>query len=201
MDTIPLTLDTNVFDQFVVGCEDRVNRIGPGPGVERRVLDRDLSLEMTEVPAPVTLGDPKRLRGRSSARQVDLAVEAARFDHQRILLPMANAVSQPGGRRILGQRPSVEEDLAKVIEVFVENRNQFRHLQDLPGRGPARHGRGPRNTPRFDAIFIVVFARHALYGTSGGLKRCPVRKGPDERLKIAYLGDPQTILIELPGSR
>ena len=65
MDMIPLTLDTNVFDQFVVGCENRVNRVGPGPGVERRVVDRDLSLEMTEVPAPVTLGDPKCVRGRT----------------------------------------------------------------------------------------------------------------------------------------
>src|SRR6202521_2091241 len=101
---------------------------------------------MPKVDAPEALG-----YAQSVAKGVTLItiqpipiIETVRVDHQRIVLPLAHRITQPGGLRIRGKRTAIGEDLAEYIRGFVENRYQSRQLKDLKGmvsHVDSRHGR------------------------------------------------------------
>src|SRR6266699_3587185 len=59
------------------------------------------------------------------------AIEPGRFDDQCVPIPPANRVSEPGGIRVTGQCPAVQEDLAELAEDFIENYHQVGLLDDL----------------------------------------------------------------------
>src|SRR6266853_165719 len=60
-----------------------------------------------------------------------LAIETGGLNHQSISVPLSHRISEPLRIGILGQLPAVHEELTKLIESLIENRNVVGLLEDL----------------------------------------------------------------------
>src|SRR5215467_15509874 len=96
-----------------------------------------------------------------------LAVEAVRFHHERIGVPLANGVALPRGVGILRQRTPISEDLAEDGARFVEDQSNAWGLDDLPRGG---YGNLFRNDGREAEVIRIVLAAvvHAPFILGGG---------------------------------
>src|SRR5689334_3888859 len=91
---------------------------------------------MAEVAALETLFDAQVLAVPGAPRiQPAHIVEAQRVHHQRVALPAADRVSEPGWRWIRRVLPPIGEDLAEDGLHFIEEKNFARRLDDLEGLG------------------------------------------------------------------
>src|ERR1700730_15575564 len=101
----------------------------PGLGVGLRIIDGMFDYKISPVYAPEALNDMQRFGGgKTGGIDPKLAVEADRIHYQRIPVPTANRIPQPGGVRILGMRAAIHEDLPPKMRPALVNDD------DQPGR-------------------------------------------------------------------
>src|SRR5215469_7253898 len=104
----------------------------PRPGVRLRIFDREFDVHAPDPPPGETLGDAESFGPRLALHiEPGLAVLSDRLYDQRVLVPMADGISHPGGLRIVGQRPPVREDLAVNGAGFVQQYRQVLRLDQL----------------------------------------------------------------------
>src|SRR5678816_4308731 len=113
---IPIVV-ADEFEQLSVCDQTEFLCHHPGPGVRLRIVNRDLHFKRTNSPASVPLGDVKCFR-RWVARLIEpcLAVETLGVDNQRIALPPANGMTQPGRIEIGAEFPTVQKHLPPQVE-------------------------------------------------------------------------------------
>src|SRR5206468_10516170 len=100
------------------------------------IVDGQFVFHVSEIAAPQAFGDPEGLRLRMSAHvEPPKVVEARRMDHHRVLFPVPNGVTQPGGIQIfevLGKLPPIGEDGSmRTVRRLMEHYDQPSGLDDL----------------------------------------------------------------------
>src|SRR5258708_24925250 len=101
---------------------------------------------MAKVAPPEALGHMQVVAGRvTGVVKPGLAIETGGVDDQRIAVPAATRVSQPGWIGILAQLAAVEEDLAIEIKRLIQDHHYVGFLLvDLEGIGSGVNSGKPR---------------------------------------------------------
>src|SRR5207245_10812796 len=88
----------NVFEQHAVGHQRLVRSQGEGLCKGLRIIDSHFVFQVSNIAAPEAFGDPQRLcLWMPTYVEPPQVVEACGVDHERILFPMSDGVTQPSG--------------------------------------------------------------------------------------------------------
>src|SRR5579862_1668362 len=95
---------------------------------------------MTKVTAMETFGDFEGIAMRMAIVVEPAAIiETAGLDHERIAIPFADRVTQPGGNHIVRETAAVGEHLAVPVLKFVKDQRHPWMLDDFPWSGGNGH--------------------------------------------------------------
>src|ERR1700733_12277025 len=161
------------LDQLRIEQDALLHLDGPRLGVSLRIFHGDVHFEMPETNASEPLRHFSRV-GQWAALDIQpyVVAEAGGLYHQRIAIPMANRVTIPPRIRIVvWQRTTVHEDLPHPALGFVQDHNQSREHDNLPGLWMhVQLRQAQRQTVRVGIVLVVVVL--ALLPQRG----CPRRK-------------------------
>src|SRR5206468_12426018 len=126
--------------------------------------DRNLNIHMPEVLPPKTLYNVQRLRsGLACLIEPVFSLETFCLDDQCVAFRLAGGITQPGGSKVCSQRAPIQEDLPPHVGGFIQNDNEIRTLDDLPGwrrsidPGHAlRQAVGNRILPRMGSVQALI---------------------------------------------
>src|SRR6266581_8546104 len=147
----------DAFDELGVRVqlEGKIHR--PGFRVRLWIIERHLDIEVAEVAAVKTFGDAKGVGvGMSVIIEPAPIIESVGFGDERVAFPVADAISEPGLRCFGRKTAAVGKDLAKVIELLIEEHNNVRGLEDLVRKISNQHT--IRNAVRYAALQWFAFA-------------------------------------------
>jgi hypothetical protein len=133
----------------------------PGLSVCFGIVDGDLQVHVPEVAAPEALGHVQRFGlGVPVVVQPADIIEAGSVDYKRVAVPPADRVTQIGGLRRLGERASIQEDLAVMIVFLIQNHDRSRGLNELNvhGNRVEIHDASRQATLGWSAFSVVLLA-------------------------------------------
>ncbi len=120
-----------VFNQLSAGLEVHYFGGGPGLGVGFGIVDGGLDLEVSEVAAVDAFGYVQGVcGGMAGLIEPSFAVETGGVDDERVAVPLAGGVAEPGGVGVLSKLAAIHEDLAIQVEGFVKDQDNTGFLID-----------------------------------------------------------------------
>ena len=159
---VSFVFEAVIIDEFAVENQGLCDLHGPGRGVSFGIVDRNLDFEVPVVRPPDPLDHFALLREWISAGiQPEIVAETGGLHHQRVTIPFTGRVAVPGRSGILGERPSVGEDLAVLHVALGQDEhaagyreNSFVVIVGPDSRSVARHAMNVRVQTLLDTALL-----------------------------------------------
>ena len=136
-----LLVFANAFHQFHIWKEFEMNRRSPWPCVRLQIVDGDFYIHVTEVTAVESFGRVIDVTVRmASVIEPALIIEALRIDHECIVFPLANRITQPRWLHFLRKAAAICKNLTKVALVLKQDQGHGRSLENFKWGGRYQHG-------------------------------------------------------------
>src|SRR5213594_526189 len=130
---IPFVLVADSLHEFRIQHQSGLFFDSPRFRVGFRIIDRDLNVDVAEIPPPETLDQMECFRRRRAQLiHPHLSVKASRVHNEHVTVPSARGITEPRRRRVLSQLPAVEVNLPPKTEGLMNNDYGAGHLNNLP---------------------------------------------------------------------
>src|SRR5206468_1808780 len=160
---VPFVLVADSLHEFRIQHQSGLFFDGPRFRVGFRIIDRDLNIDVAEIPPPEPLDQMECFRRRRAQLiHPHLSVKASRVHNERVTVPFTGGITEPRWRRVLSQLPAVEVNLPPKTEGLMNNDDVVAHLNNLPWPGRCRNSRHTLRQAVRGRLFSRKGSRFAL---------------------------------------